>query len=540
MKCGFSTLIGDFSAHSSGLTLGNSLGAFRRKQDLHRGKADAQIRYQAGMGDVHQIHLQLVVGPGIVLAVDLRVARKTGLGLQAQTELRHRLLVLRRDLRALRPGPHHGQVAPQDVHQLGQLIDARPADEASHRRDTVIVLAGGQAGHAVLLRVHPHAAKFMYPEHLAVPGQTILGVKDRAAVIEFDGCRCHQKQGGQHQQRQRRCQNIKDPLDQQIQRRRMIPPYLENREVEQVHLPCALHQGIADARRHIHVDVPLHAVFQDLVALTAADIAEEHHTGAVQHGQVCQTGRGVHDALDSEALFKAGAGNELVHRGVVAVYHHGWGGGVSGEVPAALQDAPQRRHQKLERKRPQHGEHIHEAAGQQAGDEVEDDIREQNRKSLAENRFQNALQHHLKRVVGAAEQTVHQAEQCAHAPSLQMKRRKKRTLIEAEPAQAKQGGGAGSAKGVDSKHRQVVFKFSHFQDPPQFSHSVDTPPVNRRHRREEQVPLTDRSDPPLPAGSRYEARTAAQKLIFNIILLLYNTTKCGKSQSLFAKMIDLL
>ena len=228
-----------------------------------------------------------------------------------------------------------------------------------------------------------------------------------------------------------------------------------------MYLPRALHQGVADARRHVHVDVPFHAVLQDLVALAAADITEEHHAGAVQHGKVRQTGIGIHRARDIEALVKSGAGNELVHLRMVAVHHHRRGGGAGGEVPAALHGAPQRRSQKLHRKRSQYGQHVHEAAGQQAGDKVEDNIREQNRKSLAVNRFLNTLQHHLKRVVGTAEQTVHQAEQCGDAPSLQMKRRKKRVLIEAEPAQAKQDGDAGSAKGVDSRHRQVVFKFTH-------------------------------------------------------------------------------
>ena len=174
-------------AHRRGGALGNAFGAFRHKQDLHRSKTDAKILDDAGVGYVHQIHFQLVVGPGVVLAVDLRVAGEAGLGLQAQPELRHCLLVLCCDLGPLRTGADNGQVALQDVHQLGQLVDARLADNASHRRNAVIVLAGGQAGHAVLLRVHPHTAEFMDLKDLPVPGQTVLRVKDRAAVVGLDG-----------------------------------------------------------------------------------------------------------------------------------------------------------------------------------------------------------------------------------------------------------------------------------------------------------------------------------------------------------------
>ena len=68
-------------AQRRGGTLRDALGAFRHKQDLHRGKADAQVLDDTGAGYVHQIHFQLVVGPGVVFAADLRVAGEAGLGL---------------------------------------------------------------------------------------------------------------------------------------------------------------------------------------------------------------------------------------------------------------------------------------------------------------------------------------------------------------------------------------------------------------------------------------------------------------------------
>ena len=89
------------------MALRNSLGAFRHKQDLHRCQHDLRILHDAGVGDVHQIHLQLIIGGGIVLAVHLRIPGQTGIGLKPQGKLRHLLLVLGGDLRTLGSGTAH-------------------------------------------------------------------------------------------------------------------------------------------------------------------------------------------------------------------------------------------------------------------------------------------------------------------------------------------------------------------------------------------------------------------------------------------------
>ena len=83
-----------FSAHCGGLTLGNSLGAFRHKQDLHRREHQPKVFDHGHVVDVHQVHLELVVGLRVVAAVDLGVARETGLYLQAQGEGWHFFFVL--------------------------------------------------------------------------------------------------------------------------------------------------------------------------------------------------------------------------------------------------------------------------------------------------------------------------------------------------------------------------------------------------------------------------------------------------------------
>ena len=58
--------------HGCLLTLCDTLGAFGQEQDLDGGEDDAQVLPEAGVGDVHQVHLELVVGGGIVLTVGIQ------------------------------------------------------------------------------------------------------------------------------------------------------------------------------------------------------------------------------------------------------------------------------------------------------------------------------------------------------------------------------------------------------------------------------------------------------------------------------------
>ena len=151
--CTYLTL---FCRHLSSL---NSLGAFGHEQNSEGGEDDFQVFDDAGVGDVHQIHLQLVVGAGVVFAVDLGVAGEAGLGLEAQAEFRNLALVLARDFRTLGARADDAHAALQNVEQLGHLVQAAGADEAAHRRDAVVVLSAGKARRAVLSRVASHAAE---------------------------------------------------------------------------------------------------------------------------------------------------------------------------------------------------------------------------------------------------------------------------------------------------------------------------------------------------------------------------------------------
>lgn len=174
-----------FSTHSSGLTLRNSLGTFRHKQDLRGREHDLEVFEEAGLGDIHQIHQELVVGRRIVLAIDLSIAGESALGLEAEVPLREFFFVLGGNLGALGAGSYDGHVAFQDVQELREFIEAYSANEAADGGDAGIVLAGGESRYAVFFGIHAHTAEFVDREYLPVFGETVLLVKGGAAV-SFD------------------------------------------------------------------------------------------------------------------------------------------------------------------------------------------------------------------------------------------------------------------------------------------------------------------------------------------------------------------
>ena len=94
-----------FSTHSSGLTLRNSLGALLHKQDLRGREHDLEVFEETGLGDIHQIHQELVVGRRIVLAIDPSIAGESALGLEAEVPLREFFFVLGGNLGAFGAGP---------------------------------------------------------------------------------------------------------------------------------------------------------------------------------------------------------------------------------------------------------------------------------------------------------------------------------------------------------------------------------------------------------------------------------------------------
>lgn len=162
-----------------------SLRALLHKEYLHGREHDLEVFEEAGLGDIHQIHQELVVGRRIVLAIDLGIAGESALGLEAEVPLREFFFVLGGNLGALGAGSYDGHVAFQDVQELREFIEADSADEASDGGDAGIVLAGGESRYAVFFGIHAHTAEFVDREYLPVFGEAVLLVKGGAAV-SFD------------------------------------------------------------------------------------------------------------------------------------------------------------------------------------------------------------------------------------------------------------------------------------------------------------------------------------------------------------------
>lgn len=104
-----------FLPHGSGLAFGYAGGAFFHEKDLHGREHDLEVFEEAGLGDIHQIHQELVVGRRIVLAIDLGIAGESALGLETEVPLRKFFFVLGGNLGALGAGAYDGHVAFQDV-----------------------------------------------------------------------------------------------------------------------------------------------------------------------------------------------------------------------------------------------------------------------------------------------------------------------------------------------------------------------------------------------------------------------------------------
>lgn len=161
------------------------LRTFLHEEDLRGREHDLEVFEEAGLGDIHQIHQELVVGRRIVLAIDLGIAGESALGLEAEVPLREFFFVLGGDLGALGAGAYDGHVAFQDVQELWEFIEADSADKAADGCDAGIVLAGGESRHAIFFGIHAHTAEFVDREYFPVFGEAVLLVEG-GATVSFD------------------------------------------------------------------------------------------------------------------------------------------------------------------------------------------------------------------------------------------------------------------------------------------------------------------------------------------------------------------
>ena len=164
-------------------------------------------------------------------------------------------------------------------------------------RDTVVLIAGGKAGHAVFFCIHPHGTELEDLELLAVFGQAHLLVKCRT-TIRFDCNSRNQKHRTQDNQCHQRDHNIHGTLDKQELRACHVTAHTQHGQMEHMHRLGTAHNHIAHTRDHEHIDTLSHTVFQDDIAFMAVDTADEHALHSIQQAQVVQAFLNVQGHLD--------------------------------------------------------------------------------------------------------------------------------------------------------------------------------------------------------------------------------------------------
>ena len=253
----------------------DSFGALFREQDAEGGKAELQVGQHAHVVDVQKVELQLFIGFGVILAVNLGVTRKTGFDLEAELEVRELLVILLRNLRPLGAGPDNRHVTLEDIHKLRELIQAALADNAPDGRDTGIIYAGGEKGNAVLLGIDAHGAELDDLELAAVLCQPGLLIEDGAAVIQLDRQGGKQHQRTEQNKRQPGADDVKDALDQHILRPEDRTADKQHRAVEGLDVYSLAHDNIPNMGEKEAGNALLLAVLQDAVADTAVDAGDK-------------------------------------------------------------------------------------------------------------------------------------------------------------------------------------------------------------------------------------------------------------------------
>ena len=434
--------LGDFFfAHRRGFSLFYAFGAFGHEQNADGGEDDLQILYDARIGDVHQIHLELIIGRGIILAVDLRIAGQTRLCLKAQAEFRNFAFVLAGNFGALRSGADHAHAAAEDIEQLRQFIQPARAEHAADRRDSIIIFTGGKARDAILFGVGAHASEFQNVKRAAILGEPLLSVKYGAAVLRLyrDGDAQHQRAGDQNHDRAGH--DIKRALDQQIFRRGAIALHAKHRQMEHMHPLRAAHDYIADARDHIGIDSVRHAVFQNLVPFMALHAAEENRVQIIQiahiRAQACLRRAG---ALHRKALAQPVLTQQVGYIAIAIINHEGFLPGKAAEIPDVRIFTPEKAEKYLPRQRRQRGQKIGKAAAHQPERDKHKRIRHEDAQQLTEEQIRNTLERDQKRIVHAAEEGIQQRKEQNHTRAAQRGRAHDHPIYIIEQPTAREGG----------------------------------------------------------------------------------------------------
>src|SRR5207302_4380412 len=115
------------------------------KQRDHSLRTNAKVDRKRAVPQIPQVVRKLLeraLGVGGVAAGDLRPAGDSGLDQMAARPERDGRLEQLDELGALGARADDGHVAAEHVHELGQLVEPRAAEEAAERRDPRVSLLG--------------------------------------------------------------------------------------------------------------------------------------------------------------------------------------------------------------------------------------------------------------------------------------------------------------------------------------------------------------------------------------------------------------
>lgn len=167
------------------------------------------------MLDILHVVYDLLLRPQIIPAVDLGPSGQAGGHHHAVGKAEDIRLKLPIEIGTLRPGPHKAHVAPQDVPQLGQLIQPGAPEEMAETGAARV--ADRRPARAVGLRVQAHGPEFIDHEGLSVEAQALLPENGGTGRVQHHDQGNEQHGKRQEQQPQQGAHRVENPLDQVIQ-----------------------------------------------------------------------------------------------------------------------------------------------------------------------------------------------------------------------------------------------------------------------------------------------------------------------------------
>lgn len=125
-----------------------------------------------------------VVDRVAVFVIDLRPAGEAGFDDVAKIVKRNLFLEIGDKLRPFGAGADEAHLAPEDIDDLGQFVDAGVAEEFPYFGDAVVIFLG--EFRAIFFGINFHCAEFYDSEFSIVFTDSFLAVENRAVVLIFN------------------------------------------------------------------------------------------------------------------------------------------------------------------------------------------------------------------------------------------------------------------------------------------------------------------------------------------------------------------